>query len=444
MTQASSADTWWHICNFPMSDVNSFTPIDIGVSKSDNSSKVMYRKTVYTDQVVFLEPPRNVTVKETNTPRVYMVFWEPPIMSFEDSITYQVRCTPTNDDEQMNEGDGITGQNNFLLTPLNANTRYSIRVRAKMNGYSYNGYWSEWTQPIVVQTGFDPLYIVLCVAVALLMVIIPLFLLLKYISIIKHKIWPQVPTPESHFQDLFTIHKGNFQLWLGQADFYLMWFSRHIFYEAPYSALEVLSELPSAPMPQCPAIQLPSKDNYVILNDNIMPQLPAMVNGRWQPFSWTEPPGRESIVFNPEPEETTKRKNGLVGFGWLETQSTETNHTDSGVGEASTIEKSQEETFKCENDMIKGPKIESDWLKMSFVDNYCPEEGKQSPASSFEYTIVETCDGLLSPKPRPLPPSPPSLKYAYLLMSDSGEESRPPSPNLYQNNQFLPPLYSQC
>lgn len=79
-------------------------------------------------------------------------------------------------------------------------------------------------------------------------------------------------------------------------------------------------------------------------------------------------------------------------------------------------------------------------------DSLNSEEGKHSPASSFEYTVLETCDGLLSPRTRSIPPRQP-LKYAYLLMSESGEESPPPSPNIYQNSpagQYSAPVYSQC
>uniref|UniRef100_A0A8C5QB89 Erythropoietin receptor n=1 Tax=Leptobrachium leishanense TaxID=445787 RepID=A0A8C5QB89_9ANUR len=437
-TEVASSHSFWYICNFPTSDVISFSPIQIFV----NGSRTLHEKSIYTDQVVFLEPPRNVTVKESNTPRVYIVSWETPIKRFDDSITYQVSCGSLEGVEQMTEVPGATERNEVILTQFETNTQYSIRVRAKMNGLTYNGYWSEWTQPVIIRTDFDPFYIVLFVFIAMLVIFVTLFLLLKYIRVIKHLVWPQVPTPESHFQDLFTIHRGNFKLWLGQADFYLMWISRHIFYEDPYSTLEVLSEVPSATSQSSPG-QLSSKDNYVILNDSIIPQLPLrMEPGRNQHFSWAEKK-MEINTFRPHNEKTSKIETILVRHDWVETESSGTSHTESGFVETPVMESSLDDGSKCESELVRTT-VEDDWLKMPCVENFCSEGGKQSPVSSFEYTVVETCDGLLSPKPRPPPTSPPSLKYAYLLMSKSGEESRPPSPNFYQNDQFIPPVYSQC
>ncbi|XP_053320791.1 erythropoietin receptor [Spea bombifrons] len=452
-TEADPEDTWWYICNFPALDVFSFEPINITLTRHHHDELTLYQKVFYTNDLVFLEPPRNVTVTE-KTFGGYLVSWEPPSMSFEDSIKFEVKYSSSEEDTHTESVDkGLS----VLLMDLKALTQYTVYVRARLDGISYSGYWSEWTPPVIIETSIDPLQIMLYVFGSLLLVTIPLLLILKYISVIKHKVWPQIPTPDSHFRDLYTIHKGNFKLWLGQADFYRVWTSRHTFYDDPYSALEILSELSSTVTSPRSSVQLPAKDNYVILNEKIVPHLSARVAmGRHQ-TAWMEPQRRNFNHFNDQfeehgPEETSKREARLVAYDSLETQSTELSQEEPGFEEAPILKIGHGESYGHENDFLEAPQIEDDWQN-SDVNHLRSKEGKHSPASSFEYTVVETCEGLLSPKPRPprppCPPCPPppsslSLKYAYLLMSGSGEESRPPSPNIYQNDHLLHQVYSQC
>ncbi|KAM8972501.1 erythropoietin receptor [Pelodytes ibericus] len=439
-TEVASANSWWHICNFPSTDVVSFTPIYIEIKYQDSMDN-LYQKTIYTDRVVLMEPPGNLTVTELTSPRMYLVSWGSPAKWFEDRISYQVNYFST--DQEMHPMEVLTGQNKVILTELSAHTHYTFRVRAKINGYTYQGYWSEWTPPVTIYTDFDPFHIVLFVIGAVMVVIIPLMVLLKYNSFIKHMIWPQVPTPESHFKDFFTTHKGNFKQWLGPADNYFMWLSRQVFHENPCSAVEVLSEMPSSTTSPGSAVRLPPKDNYVVLNEKIVPLLPGGIGGRWPLPSWMELQWREPNKLNPQSEESLMQQTRLVGYDLAETPSSEISHPESGFVEGSSRQNSLEETFRPERGFIGIPKAETDWMKVSCVNLACSEEGKQSPSSSFEYTIVENCEGLLSAKPHPTHPSPPSLKYAYLLMSDSGGESPPLSPNIYQNNCLLPSVYSQ-
>ncbi|MEE6525253.1 hypothetical protein FKM82_025134, partial [Ascaphus truei] len=224
------------------------------------------------------------------------------------------------------------------------------------------------------------------------------------------KVWPEVPTPDSHFHGLFTIHKGNFKLWLGQADSYLVWISRHLFHEDASSTLEVLSELPALPRS---SPHLPPKDGYVDLDENLLPRAPGLGGGflRWM--------------------EVTRGEDRP-----LEVPSGE-----SCQGEAGRCENGQRDAPREESPLGEAPRVEVP------RDNYLTsQEGKESPTSSFEYTILENVEGLLSPKPRPPPPRS-ALKYAYLPMSDSEGYILPPPPNLYQNSlnpHLPPPVYSQC
>jgi len=40
----------------------------------------------------------------------------------------------------------------LILTGLQPGTNYSVQVRVKLDGISYNGYWSAWSDPVFVET----------------------------------------------------------------------------------------------------------------------------------------------------------------------------------------------------------------------------------------------------------------------------------------------------
>ncbi|KAM4749186.1 erythropoietin receptor [Rhinophrynus dorsalis] len=433
--EMASADTWWHICEFPTTDIFLYAEFQISVMDSQESNVTLYYKEIEVNNVVLLDAPKNLTVKEKWKPWGLLVSWEPPNDNLKKDIKYQLSYSPTDSEARMVEVDAGTVEH--FLTDLTADTEYTIRVRAHINNMSYSGYWSEWTDPVTIEMTnvWDALHILLFVISGLVLFIALCLLSLCQGRFIKHKVWPQVPTPDRHFQGLFTTHKGNFKMWLGQADSYLLWVSRNVFHEDPASSLEVLSELPSAALPRS-SLQKPSKDSYVVLNENLVPHFPAWLAAHEQQSSWHSAPRVESSLVNPpregnDWEEALRRQARLI-----ESRSLDTSSREHGQGEA----------LGGENGLLEAPVRKSGLCKVSREDSLSSEEGKQSSPSSFEYTVLETYEGLLSPKPRPLPDRTP-LKYAYLLMSDSGEQSPPPSPNIYQNSicvNFPTPVYTEC
>lgn len=40
----------------------------------------------------------------------------------------------------------------LILSGLQPGTKYKVRVRVKLDGISYNGYWSAWSHPVVMET----------------------------------------------------------------------------------------------------------------------------------------------------------------------------------------------------------------------------------------------------------------------------------------------------
>lgn len=214
---------------------------------------------------------------------------------------------------------------------------------------------------------------------------------------LKQKIWPGIPSPESEFEGLFTTHKGNFQvgglvapsgpvaslllwpnsslnqlvlfsqLWLYQNDGCLWWSPYTPFTEDPSAPVEVLSE-------RCWGVTQ------------------AMEPGADAEGPLLEPVGSEHA-----------QDTYLVLDKWLLPRSPPSEDLPQ-LGGGSDIAAMDEgsEASSCSSTLALKP------------------EG--ASAASFEYTILDPSSQLLRPRALPpeLPPTPPHLKYLYVMVSDSG------------------------
>ncbi|XP_077118027.1 erythropoietin receptor isoform X2 [Ranitomeya variabilis] len=424
MTVAAPNGTWWHVCQFPEDKVHFFSADPYPITVTDNWRNSSFSRNCTTEKVVYLEPIVNITVKEQSKPLGLLITLHVTNISMLfNSLMYEVKYTRDESSLQKTEMfTNVEAQQGyvklFLYGVING-AEYTLSVRAKAY-QDFNGYWSQWSKDIHIKiSNVDVLYIILYVICGLIPIVALILITAYQRRFLKKKVWPKIPSPEHHFKELYTTHKGNFMLWVDQTDSYLNWISRNIYHEGPISTLEVLSELPMPP--PLPSSQPAPKDSYVALDKTFLPQFPAwmitqrQIDAQMELLSHTETPGQK-----------TSRGEGKV--------------------EEDVVEITAEEVPPVGGHERYPTKEKPGSLTIQREDSLNSEDSKPSPGSSFEYTALQTCEGLLSPRVRSIPPRHP-LKYAYLLMSESGEESPPPSPNIYQNSicaQLPTHIYSQC
>uniref|UniRef100_F7BUV5 Erythropoietin receptor n=1 Tax=Monodelphis domestica TaxID=13616 RepID=F7BUV5_MONDO len=407
-----------YTCTFPLSDASSFIPVELKVIATPPDMEL--RRTLYINEVVFLDPPSGLTAQQMETPSQVALRWLPPPMAqVTKDIHYEVKYSVAEGtwEQRMDIQEGRT---DCIIANLREHTRYVFTVRAKMAEPSYSGYWSSWSQPVtmLITVDLDPLLLGLSVLLTCILLLLVILALLRQRRFLKEMFWPGIPSPEPGFKDLFTIHRGNFELWLGQSNACLWWGPLSAYPEEPPARLEVLSErcwvAPAAAreeepllVPERGRLAQGAKDDYLVLDAQLLPHRPAAEPLRPSSFGLR---GSGS---------STSRALGAEGDSAME--------TDAKSGSFSTASISALE----------------------------PEHEERGLASNFEYTILDPSSRLLCPRVSPPfpPPRPPDLKYLYLVVSDSGISadyssgdsqgalgSSPDGPytNLYENSLLQP------
>ncbi|XP_065432119.1 erythropoietin receptor [Chrysemys picta bellii] len=376
-------------CVFPPQDTPSFTPLRVG-AYAGNSSNVIHARTIMINQVVLLEPPSNLTARTTESPGQLAVSWQPPGLRYlESSLRYEVAFAPEGAERQtVNIPDGRT---ECLILNLRGRTRYALAVRVKPDGVSYSGYWSAWSAPVTVVTprDLDPLILSLSLILLLIVVLLALFALLTHRRFLKKKLWPVIPSPEHKFEGLFTLYKGNFQLWLGQRNAYLWWSANPGYLEEQPTMLEVLSE---------------GRESKV---EGPVPPLPPKAQG-------SVPPARPEPPAEPQDDYLVLDEQLIP----------------CSLGKDSLLLPDARSSASSEAPPAMGQELGSPGATPEPV----PEE-RVSSSSSFEYTVFDPSSELLAPCGHQRP-----LKYSYLLVSDSGISAdysplgtSTNRPNLYTN-----------
>uniref|UniRef100_A0A3B3ZSF3 Erythropoietin receptor n=1 Tax=Periophthalmus magnuspinnatus TaxID=409849 RepID=A0A3B3ZSF3_9GOBI len=240
-----------YVCHLNQTQL--FVQMDIEVNRDGH---LIHNRSLLIESTFLLDPPANVTVSNGAKPGQVNISWiPPPVKYMDDSMMYEVFYSPM--DSHIGKVEVARASSELVLRGLQPATRYKVQVRVNLDGVSYSGYWSAWSDPVFILTppaDLDPLIISLSVIISFIFLVLSLTMLVSHRRYLLKKVWPTIPTPENKFQGLFTIYGGDFQKWLGHTDGDL-WQSPNVFYpeEGP-SPLEVLSELPVSPLLQCPPL----------------------------------------------------------------------------------------------------------------------------------------------------------------------------------------------
>ncbi|KAM9346236.1 erythropoietin receptor [Symphorus nematophorus] len=226
-----------------------FVQMDIQVHRG---GILIHNRSLLVELVFLLDPPANVTVSSTGQQGQLNVSWVPPPLKYmDDSMMYEVSYSTA--DSYVGQVEVARASSELILRGLQPGTKYKVRVRVKLDGISYNGYWSAWSDPEFMETlpaELDVLILSLTLIISAVFIGLFLTMLLSHRTFLVKKIWPTIPTPDSKFQGLFTVYGGDFQEWLGHTNGGLCLTQAFYSSEECPSPLEVLSELslcPSSP-----------------------------------------------------------------------------------------------------------------------------------------------------------------------------------------------------
>ncbi|XP_053156121.1 erythropoietin receptor [Hemicordylus capensis] len=384
-------NTTRYTCIFPRKYVSAFAALEIKIFNERSPSSTLYLRSIWVNKIVFLDSPSNLTVHLMEPPGQLNLSWHPPSFPLmEKQIRYEVIISHVGFKPQKRYVEN--GQTYLIISGLKSQGWYTLSVRAKPDGISYDGYWSAQSKAVTVEMpgGSDPLILTLSILLVLIVLLLAFIALMSNRRFLKKKIWPAIPTPEHEFKDLFTIYKGNFQLWLGHQSAYLWWSQNPPYLDEQPFLVEILSECDSrkvdGPPPPLPPkawglAELPpspelSQDDYLVLDEDFVPCSP----GEIAPL----------LLLN---SDNSEGKNLALAEG---TGTPEPSQASSGF--EYTVFDPSSESLSPQNQQTELPQLKSSYQMTSdsgISADYTPVGSSACPTSLY----TNLCEGGLQPQP---------------------------------------------
>uniref|UniRef100_A0A1A8NW76 Erythropoietin receptor n=1 Tax=Nothobranchius rachovii TaxID=451742 RepID=A0A1A8NW76_9TELE len=123
--------------------IQMFVQLDIQVHRE---RVLIHNRSLLIELVFLLDPPENVTVSSTGHQGQLNVSWVPPPLKYmDDSMIYEVMYAKEGDPAGQVEVARACSE--LILRGLQSATKYRVEVRVRLDGITYNGYWSAWSDP---------------------------------------------------------------------------------------------------------------------------------------------------------------------------------------------------------------------------------------------------------------------------------------------------------
>ncbi|XP_014106295.1 PREDICTED: thrombopoietin receptor isoform X2 [Pseudopodoces humilis] len=182
-----------HACTF-QPKAGSAISVLVNVTRTHMLPTLSYfKEPFWLHQAVLTEAPQ--LVQATVSQGRLSLQWLPPLELLAEQLDYQVRyATENSHDWKVLQVPRAARKEVLDLRP---GTRYHAQVRAQPSGPWYQGSWSAWSKPVVVDAMADAGWLIPSVAVVLLLFSAVLLGLRctfpSLYSNVKEKLWPPVP-----------------------------------------------------------------------------------------------------------------------------------------------------------------------------------------------------------------------------------------------------------
>ncbi|KAM6155910.1 interleukin-21 receptor [Rhynchocyon petersi] len=170
-------------------------------------------------------PPFNLTVTFSGH---YNFSWssdyEDPASLLKGKLQYELQYRNRADPWALSPGRKLVSvdSRSVSLLPLefHKGSSYEVQVRAGPRpGSSFQGTWSEWSDPVIFQTQPEETKEQQHAHLLLLITVVPVLIFLGLSYHLPWRLWKklcmQVPSPEQFFQPLYEGHSGDFKKWVG-------------------------------------------------------------------------------------------------------------------------------------------------------------------------------------------------------------------------------------